>query len=116
LDEIRSLREQIAGGNPTIGGGTREAIDDLSALGRQDRELRRYANDAIGYLRHMNGQAGLLDARLNADAAQSLQRLENELAKRIGEQGSGSARNGAREEAPEGYRDAVAEYFRRLSK
>ena len=116
LEEIRGLRDQIAGGNPTIGGGTREVIDDLSALARRDRELRNYANDAIGYIRHLQGQAGLLDARISKDAVASLQRLEVELGRRLGQDQTGSARTGAREDAPEQYRDAVAEYFRRLSK
>ncbi|MBV9267069.1 MAG: hypothetical protein JO061_12945, partial [Acidobacteriaceae bacterium] len=116
LDEARGLRAQIAAGSPTIGGGTREAMDDFAMLGRNDRSLREYTNGAIEYLQHVQGQDGLLDARISANAARSLERLEAELERRLGEQGSSSARTGAREDAPEAYRDAVAEYFRRLSK
>jgi hypothetical protein len=57
----------------------------------------------------------LLDARINEDAVTSLARLELELARRVGQQQAGS-RTGAPETAPEKYRDALAEYFRSLSR
>ncbi len=129
LAEVRSLREQLQGGRqntgnqggdtPSIGGGSsQETADDLRRLRREfsnDREFGTYVDNALGYLRHMNGQAGLLDARINQDAARSLEKLEAELARRAGEQ-TQAARIGAPEQAPEKYRDAVAEYFKRLSK
>ena len=71
----------------------------------------------LGNLRHLTGaQAGLLDARIARDAAASLERLEAELSKRIGQQQAMGARTGAPEASPEKYRDAVAEYFKKLSK
>jgi hypothetical protein len=135
LAEVQSMQEQLArqsqqsgqnksatgGGKPTIGGGAdgRDALDELSALrsqiGRGDRQLNSSLNDAIGHLRLVNSQAGLLDARINEDAVTSLARLELELARRVGQQQAGS-RTGAPETAPEKYRDALAEYFRSLSR
>ncbi len=110
------------GGQQTFGGGagqTQDAAQALSVLrsqvGRGDRQLNNSFNDAIGYLRHAPGQSGLLDARINEDAVTSLERLELELMRRAGQQQAG-ARTGAPEAAPEQYRDALAEYFRTLSK
>jgi hypothetical protein len=68
----------------------------------------------MGSLREMNGQTGLLDARLNNNALISLERLEVELARRMGQRAG--ARSDAPENVPAPYRDAVASYFRTLSK
>jgi hypothetical protein len=96
-----------------------QTLDDLAALrtqvGRSDRRLNGEVNDAIGLLQHMKGQDGLLDQRVNQDAVASLEKIEVELNRRIG-QGNDAARTGTPESAPEQYRDAVAEYFKRLSK
>jgi hypothetical protein len=114
-------------GHPRIGGGgssasgaeTDATLSELqslkSALGHGDRQLERSVNDAIGSLRQDRGQAGLLDARINDDAITSLERLEMELTRRVGEADSGARTTGS-EPVPEGYRNAVAEYFKRLSK
>ena len=95
-------------------------MGQLNTLRRQidpkDRVLSGYFNDALGNIRHLTGaQAGLLDERINREAALSLERLEVELRKRAEEAQQG-ARTGAPEGAPEIYRDAVAEYFKKLSK
>jgi hypothetical protein len=140
LAEVRALREQLQSqsqqgspsgkpsGNPTGNQGNntgagrdgqqQSALDQLAGLrsqfGHDDRQLNGYLNDAMGALRQMDGQAGLLDARLNNTATISLQRLELELARRMGQKAG--ARTGTPENVPEGYRDAVATYFRTLSK
>jgi hypothetical protein len=117
----RGSDSRYGGGRPTIGGGAndQDMLRDLYALrsqfGRGDRQLNEYFDDAIGLLRHAPGQAGLLDARINQDAITSLGRLELELERRLGQQNKG-ARTVAPETAPDGYRDAVASYFRTLSK
>ncbi|MCU1291625.1 MAG: hypothetical protein JWP08_475 [Bryobacterales bacterium] len=111
-----------SGSRPTLGGGggdIQQTLEDLAALraqvGRTDRRLSGEVNDAIGLLQHMKGQDGLLDQRVNQDAVASLEKVEVELNRRIG-QGNDAARTGTPETAPEQYRDAVAEYFKRLSK
>jgi hypothetical protein len=73
-----------------------------------------YWNDAMGSLRRMDAQSGLLDARLASNAMLSLERLELELTRRLTQKAG--ARMGAPENVPESYRDAVATYFRTLSK
>lgn len=82
-----------------------------------DRALYGYINGALGNMQHLTGaQAGLLDARLSREALVSLERLEVELNKRALEQRSTGTRTAAPEQSPEQYRDAVAEYFKKLSK
>ncbi|MDQ2775853.1 MAG: hypothetical protein M3Y57_13200 [Acidobacteriota bacterium] len=135
LAEVQSMQEQLArqsqqsgqnqsatgAGKPSIGGSAdgQDALDQLSALrsqiGRGDRQLNSSLNDAIGRLRLVNSQAGLLNARINEDAATSLARLELELARRVGQQQAGS-RTEAPETTPEKYREALAEYYRTLSR
>jgi hypothetical protein len=130
LAEVRALREQLqaakaqqARGNAgqqasQPGGQQPSGADQLGALraqfGRDDRQLNGYLNDAMGSLRRMDAQSGLLDARLTSNAMLSLERLELELTRRMTQKAG--ARTGAPENVPEGYRDAVATYFRTLSK
>lgn len=116
LDEIQRLRDDVASGRPTIGGGRQQAMDDLAALGREDQSLRSYADDAMGSLQRLYGQNGLLDERLNERALRSLDRLQLELSRRVGQTGPAAAHAGVSEESPEAYRESVAEYFRRISK
>jgi uncharacterized small protein (DUF1192 family) len=96
-------------------------IDQLtglrSQLGPGDHALGGYIDGTLGYLHHLyNADPGVLQGRITRDAASSLERLEAELSRRVAQQQIQGARTGAAESAPENYRDAVAEYFRRLSK
>ncbi|HEX3685491.1 MAG TPA: hypothetical protein VHU83_23355 [Bryobacteraceae bacterium] len=108
-------------GTSTLGGrDVQDTIDRLSGLraqlGPADRALFGSINGALGYLHNLNADAGLLDGRISRDAVSSLERLEMELNRRVTQQQIQGARTGAPESAPEKYRDAVAEYFRKLSK
>jgi hypothetical protein len=145
LAQVRALREQLeraqeegegqpgkqpqqggsspfGDGAPTLGGrDVQDAIDQLSGLraqlGPADRALFGSLNGTLGYLHNLsNADSGLLDGRINRDAVSSLERLEVELSRRVTQQQIQGARTGAPELAPEKYRDAVAEYFRKLSK
>ena len=99
--------------------GLQDAISGLNALrGRidpRDRAFRGYLDDTLGSLRTLNADPRLLDSAISQDAVTQLERLEVELSRRLGEQGAGGARSGAPESSPEKYRDAVAEYFKKLS-
>jgi hypothetical protein len=145
LAEVRALREELertrgqgagetgqraqqgaysqsGGGRPTLGGrDVQDAIDELSGLraqlGPADRALLGSLNGTLGYLHHLyNADSGVLAGRIDRDAVTSLERLEAELSRRVTQQQIQGARSGAPESAPEKYRDAVAEYFRKLSK
>ncbi len=114
--------------DPRGGGGARidargvqNAITELNGLRGQvdprDRALYGYIDGALWNLRHLTGaQAGLLDSRISQDAVTSLERLEVELKKRVTSEQAQGARTGAPESSPEKYRQAVAEYFKKLSK
>jgi hypothetical protein len=99
--------------------GLQDAISGLNSLrGRldpSDRAFRGYVDNTLGSLRTLNADPRLLDSAISQDAVTSLERLEVELGRRLGEQGAGGARTGAPEASPEKYRDAVAEYFKKLS-
>jgi hypothetical protein len=100
--------------------GIQDTIGRLYGLRGQvdprDRALYGYIDGALWNLRHLTGaQAGLLDTRISQDAVASLERLEVELSKRAGQQQSQAARSSAPEPSPEKYRDAVSEYFKKLS-
>jgi len=101
--------------------GLQDAISELYGLRAQidprDRALYGYIDGALWNLRHLTGaQDGLLDARISRDAVTSLERLEVELNKRVTQKQTPDARSGAPELSPEKYREAVAEYFKKLSK
>ena len=98
----------------------RNAIGDLNSLrGRidpHDRALRGYVDDTIGSLRLLNADPNVLQSTIGQDAVSRLERLEVELARRAGDlQQLEGARLRAPEDSPEKYKDAVAEYFKKLS-
>jgi hypothetical protein len=142
LAEVQTLREQlegrgarggqnpqngsggpVGGGGPVIGGdytGIQDTVQQLSALRRQlstgDRQLRQDIDGALWSLNRLYGaQSGLLESRISHEVLPNLERLEAELRRRAGSEGE-DARTAASEPAAEKYRDAVAEYFRRLSR
>ncbi len=108
-------------GQPTLSGSdVQNAIDQLSGLraqlGPADHALGGYIDGTLGYLHHLyNADPSVLDGRISRDAVANLQRLENELSRRVAQQQVQGARTAAPESTPEKYRDAVAEYFRKLS-
>ncbi len=107
------------------GSGAIDRRDLQRAMGRlsvlrgqisgQDRALGDYFGGTLGYLRDLNADPGVLQATIGQDAVASLERLEAELSRRLGEQQAQGARSGAPETAAPKYRDAVAEYFKKLS-
>jgi hypothetical protein len=96
-----------------------QAIGQISALrgqiGGQDRALGGYFGGTLGHLRDLNADPNVLQATIGQDAIASLERLEAELSRRLGEQQTQGARSGSPENPSEKDRDAVAEYFKKLS-
>jgi len=108
------------GGNPRIDRrGLNDAISQLYGYRRQidprDRTLYNYIDGTLGYLRDLNASPGVLDSAISQDAVSSLERLEMELSRRVGQPAAEGARLAAPEPSPEKYREAVAEYFKKLS-
>jgi hypothetical protein len=110
------------------GGGTfidrqsiHDAINQLNTFRGQidprDHALNTYFDGTLGYLHDLYADPSQLQSTIGQDAVTSLERLEIELNRRLGAdlQHSGGARTGAAESSPEKYRDAVAEYFKKLS-
>jgi hypothetical protein len=110
----------LGGGNSGINRrGLQDAIGQLYAFRRQidprDRTLYNYIDGTLGYLRDLNANPAVLNSAINQDAVSSLERLEMELSRRVGQQQTNNARTTAPESSPEKYRAAVAEYFKKLS-
>lgn len=57
-----------------------------------------------------------LQNRLNREVLPNLQALEVKLRRQLEEQGGGQVKSGSTDKVPAGFSDAVAEYFRKLSK
>jgi hypothetical protein len=142
LPQVRALREQLErngaqprqnaenGANAPMGGrgpaigedntGLQDAVRQLSGLrqqiGTRDRQLREDVDGALWSLNRLYGaRSGLLESRISHEVLPSLERLEVKLTRRVGNEGE-NARTAASESAPEKYRNAVAEYFKRLSR
>ena len=58
----------------------------------------------------------VLMERLNAQIIPHIEQIELQLRRAMEEKQSGQVKSGAAERVPAGYADAVAEYFRKLSK
>jgi hypothetical protein len=115
------------GGGSAYGGGDspyygydnlQQTIRTLNQLrdryGWQDRQFNYDVNYALGYLQRIyQTRDGQLVARLDHEVLPNLERLELEISRKATE--AGGARTAAAETAPDKYKDAVAEYFRKLS-
>ncbi len=85
--------------------GAIRSLNDIWRGGYHDHESRRAIHDVIIEVASRPTQAGA-----------ALDRLEAMLRRKLEEKQSGQARTGASDRVPEGYSQAVADYFRRLSK
>ncbi|MGH7246642.1 MAG: hypothetical protein ACREH9_00925, partial [Pseudomonadota bacterium] len=120
------------GGGPAIGtyGGDRdpeqayrEALQELTQLRGSigtSPEFTRGVNDLLQTIRQYDpsriGDPNLLRDRLSRAVLPGLEDLELELRRQAGGDQSSQVRSGGADPIPPGYADAVAEYFRKLSK
>ena len=106
-----------------IEGSYRGAVDSLGRLDQQLRDDPATARDIQSLLRDLRNfdprlftNDPLLGLRLQA-ALGGAEQVEMELRRMVDAlNGSGSVRSPAGERVPQGYQDAVADYFRKLSK
>jgi DNA repair exonuclease SbcCD ATPase subunit len=95
------------------------AITDLNRLRAKMRPNDHSYRDldyALGYLvRLYHANPNVLRSAINEDAVAHLERLELELSRQVNGQAASAARTAAPETAPRKYRDAVANYFKKLS-
>jgi hypothetical protein len=100
----------------------REAVRELSALRQAlagNPDLAREASDLLREIQRANLGAvngTELDERLRRQVLPNVEQLELLLRRKVEEQRGGQVRSGAGEKVPPGYSNAVADYFRRLSK
>ena len=100
----------------------REGMRELGEL-RRSAESPEMQKDIDALLREMQqidprtfpGNPVLLE-RLNAQIIPHIEQIELQLRRQLEEKQSGQVKSGAAERVPPGYADAVAEYFRKLSR
>jgi hypothetical protein len=125
LMERGPLREGFGGrigDGPVPAAAVRDAARDLQELRRSladNPELQKAVAEALTELQRLNLGAtrdAELDERIRRVALPNIEQLELLLRRKLDEERAGQVRAGAAEKAPPGYADAVAEYFRRLSR
>ncbi|MEO7144722.1 MAG: hypothetical protein ABI165_14585 [Bryobacteraceae bacterium] len=126
----RQAGGQRGGGGPVIGSygdngeqAYRDTLRDLGELRgalRTSPEFGRDVNRLLDSVREYDpnrvGDAGVLRDRLTRAVLPGLEQLEMELRRKVDPDQSSQVRSGGAEPIPAGYADAVAEYFRKLSK
>jgi hypothetical protein len=90
----------------------RDQFRDNPDLGREIQDLSR----DLSRLQVGQTASPELDARIGREILPKLEALEVQLRRQAGEAETGQVRSGASDRVPAGYTDAVAEYFRKLSK
>jgi hypothetical protein len=98
LQSLRQLQQQTQG-DPAMAQDVQALIRDMQRL-----NPNTYANDP------------LLAERIQAALISNVQQVEMQLRRKVDDSGSGSVRSPGGEKVPQGYADAVAEYYRKLSK
>jgi hypothetical protein len=101
----------------------REAVRELAQLRRALAESPEMARDVDDLVRRMQqldpsrfpGNPQLLE-RMRSEVLPGLERLELQLRRQVEDHQGAAVRAGSSEPVPPGYADAVAEYFRKLSK
>ena len=100
----------------------REGLRELGEL-RRSAESPEMQKDIDALIREMQqidprtfpGNPVLLE-RLNSQIIPHIEQVELQLRRQMEEKQSGQVKTGAAERVPAGYADAVAEYFRKLSR
>jgi hypothetical protein len=90
----------------------RQAFKDNPELTREIGNLEQ----EISRLKIGDVSSQELQNRISREVLPNLEALELVLRKQVDERGEGQVRSGTTDRVPAGYSDAVAEYFRKLSK
>jgi hypothetical protein len=101
----------------------RDTLRQLTQLQPQLRDDASVNRDLQSLIRDMQrldpsvySNDPLLAERIHAAVVGGIEQIEMELRRKVEKAGDGSVRSQGGEAVPEGYADAVAEYFRKLSK
>jgi hypothetical protein len=99
--------------------GYRESLRDMSQLRDFIKTHPEFSNDVLQLMHAMN-PAYVNDAelgqRISREVIPQMERLELELRRQLDSKSSDQVRSAGSEPVPAGYSDAIAEYFRKLSK
>ena len=99
--------------------GYRESLRDASQLREFIRTHPEYSKDVLQLLHAMNPayvNDAELSQRISREVIPQMERLELELRRQLDDKNSDQVRSAGSEHVPPGYSDAIAEYFRKLSK
>jgi hypothetical protein len=105
--------------NGQIEQGYRESLRDLNQLRDFMKSHPEYAGEMLQLMHALNPayvNEGELTQRLNREVLPQLERLELELRRKLEEKNGDQVRSAGSERVPAGYSDAIAEYYRKLSK
>ena len=98
----------------------REGMRDLSELRRSladNPELSKELQDTLRSLQRFNGSGDLqVIEQMRSEVLPQVEQLETQLRRQLDEKQPGQVRASSNEAVPQGYGDAIAEYFRRLSR
>lgn len=108
--------------NPGIERALRESVRDLREMRQNVQDSPELAGDMDAIMREIQkydpeqiAKDPLLAERIRSSVIPAIQQLELQLRRKL-EAGAGDVRSTTAQKIPDGYGDAVAEYFRRLSK
>jgi hypothetical protein len=99
--------------------GYRESLQDMSQLRDFIRTHPEYSNEVLQLLHAMSPayvNDTELSQRIGREVIPQMERLELELRRQLDDKNSDQVRSAGTEHVPAGYSDAIAEYFRKLSK
>ncbi|MGD0300251.1 MAG: hypothetical protein ABSE86_24435 [Bryobacteraceae bacterium] len=99
--------------------GYRESLRDMSQLRDFIRTHPEYSNEVLQLLHAMSpayANDAELSQRIGREVIPQMERLELELRRQLDDKNSDQVRSAGSEHVPAGYSDAIAEYFRKLSK
>lgn len=99
--------------------GYRESQRDLNSLRDFMRNNPDFATDYLNLMHTLNPVAqndAELEGRISREVLPNIERLELELRRKLDEKNGDQVRSAGTETIPQGYSDAVADYYRKLSK
>ena len=97
----------------------RESLRDMNQLREFMRTHPEYSGDMLQLMHALNpafANDELLGQRIGKEVLPQLEKLELELRRKLDEKNSDQVRSAGSERVPAGYAEAIAEYFRKLSK
>jgi hypothetical protein len=104
---------------PPIEQGYRQSLNDLNSLREFIRNNPDFSGDYLQLMHSMNPayqNDNELSQRISREVLPSMERLELELRRKLDEKNADQVRSAGSETIPQGYSDAVADYFRKLGK